>query len=312
MTKATASAALATPSAATKTADQTFDIDQASKACGLSAGVLRMWELRYGWPRPGRHTNGYRYFTSYQIQDLTRMAQLVKSGMLIGKLIQDGMPKWPSDGSSAPRIQHCLLETTRALPKPASAVGNDIRDRLIESLKTQNDGKAWELLLRCAWEVHPSEQALTAWVPTLVALEEFRRSEREMPKQDQLLTYIRDHVRNALGRMAPVESPLWIVPAQDGDAAAAHVVALVMSLQGRPARPWLWEKVPPSRFATVGSAVVNTATAGKKPACACGRRQHAGVGPRCFPVRHRPLTQVSIAGADDARSATLQHAPGSL
>lgn len=257
MTKATTSASApvaATP--ATKSPEnETFDIEQASKACGLSAGVLRMWELRYGWPRPGRHPNGYRYFTRYQIQDLTRMAQLVKSGMLIGKLIQDGMPKWPSDGSNKPKIQHCLLETTRALPKPSTAVGNDIRDRLIESLKTHNHGKAWEMLLRCTWEVHPSEQPLTAWVPALVALEEFRQAEREMPKQDQLLAYIRDHVRNALGRMAPVERPLWIVPAKESDAAAAHVIALVMSLQGRPARPWLWEKTPPSRFATAGSAV---------------------------------------------------------
>lgn len=257
VTKSTtsASAPVATTTATKSAENETFDIEQASKSCGLSAGVLRMWELRYGWPRPGRHPNGYRYFTRYQIQDLTRMAQLVKSGMLIGKLIQDGMPKWPSDGSNKPKIQHCLLETTRALPKPASAVGNDIRDRLIESLKTHNHGKAWELLLRCTWEVHPSEQALTAWVPTLVALEEFRQSDREMPKQDQLLAYIRDHVRNALGRMAPVERPLWIVPAKETDAAAAHVVALVMSLQGRAARPWLWEKVPPSRFATVGSPV---------------------------------------------------------
>jgi DNA-binding transcriptional MerR regulator len=247
----------ATAATATKATqeNETFDIEQASKSCGLSAGVLRMWELRYGWPRPGRHPNGYRYFTRYQIQDLTRMAQLVKSGMLIGKLIQDGMPKWPNDGTNKPKIQHCLLETTRALPKPSTPVSNDIRDRLIEALKTHNHGKAWEMLLRATWEVHPSEQALTAWVPTLVALEEFRQAEREMPKSEQLLAYIRDHVRNALGRMAPVEKPLWIVPAKESDAAAAHVISLVMSLQGKAARPWLWEKVPPSRFVTVGSPV---------------------------------------------------------
>ena len=76
---------------------ETFDIETTSKACGLSAGVLRMWELRYGWPRPGRHPNGYRYFTRYQIEELKRMSTLVKSGMLISRLIQDGMPKWPAE-----------------------------------------------------------------------------------------------------------------------------------------------------------------------------------------------------------------------
>lgn len=241
------------PAPATGKTDETFDIEQASKACGLSAGVLRMWELRYGWPRPGRHPNGYRYFTRYQIQDLTRMAQLVKSGMLIGKLIQDGMPKWPNDGSNKPKIQHVLLETTKALPMPQSAVANEIRERLVEALKTQNHGKAWEMLLRATWEVHPAEQALAAWVPTLVAIDEFRVAERDMPKADQLRQHVRDHVRNALGRMQPVERPLWVVPATPGDEAAACVLALVLSQQGRPARPWGWEKVPPSRFCTVGS-----------------------------------------------------------
>src|SRR6188472_4127301 len=125
-------AAVATPPA---TRDETFDIEQASKACGLSAGVLRMWELRYGWPRPGRHPNGYRYFTRYQIEDLKRMAALVKSGMLIGKLIQDGMPKWPNDGTTKPKQTACLLEATRGLPEPRTEQAILTRARLIDALK---------------------------------------------------------------------------------------------------------------------------------------------------------------------------------
>ncbi len=231
---------------------ETFDIEQASKACGLSAGVLRMWELRYGWPRPGRHPNGYRYFTRYQIEDLKRMATLVKSGMLIGKLIQDGMPKWPNDGTTKPKHSACLLEATRALPEPRTEQAIIIRARLIDALKTQNHGKVWELLLRCTWEVHPNDHLLAAWMPCMVAMEEFAAADKPMPKRADLEAFIREHVRGALGRLPPDDRPLWIIPVSDADTCAAYVAALVLSQKGRVARPWQWDKLPNAPFMTIG------------------------------------------------------------
>ncbi|MBA3684277.1 MAG: MerR family transcriptional regulator [Planctomycetes bacterium] len=230
----------------------TFDIEHASKASGLSAGVLRMWELRYGWPRPARLPNGYRVFTAYQIEDLKRMSALVKSGMLIGKLIDAGMPKWPNDGTVKPKQAACLLEAARGLPQPRSAQARDIRDRLIDALKIQNHGKTWELLLRATWEIHPNEQALAAWLPCVVAMDEFADAGKPLPKREDIEAFVIQHVRGALGRLPPNDRPLWIVPTSAADTCTAYVAALVLSQQGRDARPWQWEKLPTAPFMTVG------------------------------------------------------------
>ena len=87
-----------------------FNIKDTSSLTGLSPSVLRIWELRYGWPRPGRLPNGYRYFTRYQIEELKRMSALVKSGMLISRLIQDGMPKWPAEFCEPVKIVFAPLD----------------------------------------------------------------------------------------------------------------------------------------------------------------------------------------------------------
>jgi DNA-binding transcriptional MerR regulator len=248
-TKTTIPVTLSTP-----VETESFDIEQTSKACGLSAGVLRMWELRYGWPRPGRLPNGYRYFTRYQIEDLKRMATLVKSGMLISRLIQDGMPKWPNDGTQPKTAGPVLLETARNLPQPKNELAQTIRTALLDAMKTQNHGKSWEMLMRCTWEVHPNEQVLCAWLPCLVALDEFRQKEKPFPRAETLSQYIRDHIKEMLGRFPPESRPLWVVPVASDDHGLAYVASAMLSQRGQVARPWLWEQLPRggAKFLSVG------------------------------------------------------------
>lgn len=238
---------------------ESFDIEQTSKACGLSAGVLRMWELRYGWPRPGRLPNGYRYFTRYQIEDLKRMSALVKSGMLISRLVQDGMPKWPNDGSAPKNAGPVTLEVTMGLPKPRNALAVSIREALIEAMKTRNHGRTWEMMQRCGWEVHPAEQILCAWLPCLVAFEEFRLKDKPFDQQEPLHKHMRDHIKDVLGRCPPEARPLWIVPTSEAEHTLAYVTAQIISYRGQQARPWLWEQMPKSgsKFITVGTAPAN-------------------------------------------------------
>lgn len=242
---------MTTTTTALKTTDKTFDIEQASKMTGLSAGVLRMWELRYGWPRPGRLANGYRYFSQYQIDDLKRMAALVKSGMQISRLIDHGMPKWP--GMATPATAIVTLEAAHAAPKPATPIAQEIRARLLDAMKAQNDGKAWEQLTRCAWEIHPSDQLLGGWLPCMLALSEFRDKGKTFPNREVLVKQIRDSIKSSLGRAPAVERPLWIVPTSADDEIAAFVTALGLTQRGIPARPWLWEKLPGGAFVTIGA-----------------------------------------------------------
>jgi len=72
-----------------------FSIAQAAAAVGISAGVLRMWEIRYGWPRPFRDQSGYRVFTIGQVEEIQRVAAFTREGFSIRDLIVDGQPKLP-------------------------------------------------------------------------------------------------------------------------------------------------------------------------------------------------------------------------
>jgi len=231
----------------------TFDIEQVSGACGLSPGLLRMWELRYGWPRPGRHANGYRYFSAYQVAELRRAAELVRSGLTIGKLVVDGMPQWPQPASAQPRSSRLALSATHALPAQSSADACDVRDHLIAALQAQSHGRCWEQMQRCTSFVHPLEQWQASWAPCLVGLEEHRLGGRPWPAAQQLADYIAERIRAQLGAAAPRARPLWLVPLTAGDVPTAWLAALVLSLRGRVARPWQWDALPASaRFATVG------------------------------------------------------------
>src|SRR6187399_203758 len=80
---------------------QTMNINEASKLCGLSPSVLRIWELRYGWPNPKRKPNGYRAYTMHQVQELKRMGELVKAGVPVSSLIVEGLPRWPATHAHA-------------------------------------------------------------------------------------------------------------------------------------------------------------------------------------------------------------------
>ena len=107
----------------TTTESDAFNIKEASHATGLTPSVLRIWELRYGWPKPRRKANGYRTYQRHQIDDLCKVASLVKSGQPISSIIIDGLPRWPAAGCTAPSPR--LLPITRAPAGADAAAGGE-------------------------------------------------------------------------------------------------------------------------------------------------------------------------------------------
>jgi hypothetical protein len=181
------------------------------------------------------------------------MSSLVKSGMLISRLIQDGMPKWPAEFCEPVKI--VTLEQTKALPEPSDPQAKALRERLIEALHTKNYGRTFELLQRASWEAKLADQATTAWVPLLVALADFRGCDKPFPREDALHAVARDHLKSLLARLPACERPLWVVPTTPDDVTLAYVAALVLSQRGTAARPWLWEQLPrgEAAFVSVGA-----------------------------------------------------------
>ena len=87
---------------------------------GLSKDTLRIWERRYGFPQPGRDTNGERVYPADQVARLHLIKRLMDAGHRPGKLLPLGQPELERlAAGAAPRTaltsdQSALLEALRA------------------------------------------------------------------------------------------------------------------------------------------------------------------------------------------------------
>lgn len=64
-----------------------FNIAAVERDTGLSKDVLRMWERRYGFPRPERDDHGERLYPVDQVERLRLIKRLMDQGYRPGKLI---------------------------------------------------------------------------------------------------------------------------------------------------------------------------------------------------------------------------------
>jgi DNA-binding transcriptional MerR regulator/methylmalonyl-CoA mutase cobalamin-binding subunit len=64
-----------------------LDISGVERETGLSKDVLRMWERRYGFPKPGRDENGERQYSVAEVAKLRAIKRLMDVGMRPGKIV---------------------------------------------------------------------------------------------------------------------------------------------------------------------------------------------------------------------------------
>jgi DNA-binding transcriptional MerR regulator len=219
-----------------------MNINEASKACGLSPSVLRIWELRYGWPSPKRKPNGYRSYSHHQVQELKRMGELVKAGVPISSLIVEGLPRWPANHPHSGRKQ---LAAARALRKPADRQISDMQEELFEALESLRGSLVRELLQRCVWQVRPVDEAQAFFVPTLIGLAELRQSQRSLSDEEEIKAIIGERCEQLMRPFAKhADDTLWILPLHPGESALAALVAVLINLRGHAAKPWFEQGLP--------------------------------------------------------------------
>jgi MerR family transcriptional regulator, light-induced transcriptional regulator len=63
------------------------NISAVERETGLSKDVLRMWERRYGFPKPARDENGERQYAAPEISKLRAIKRLMDVGVRPGKII---------------------------------------------------------------------------------------------------------------------------------------------------------------------------------------------------------------------------------
>ncbi len=74
-------------------------IKEVSEQSGIAAGTLRMWEQRYGFPKPQRSSNSYRVYSSEDVEALRRVQAYRHRGLSIAAAIERAI----EDGSLSDR-----------------------------------------------------------------------------------------------------------------------------------------------------------------------------------------------------------------
>jgi DNA-binding transcriptional MerR regulator len=68
--------------------ERTYRIHIASEMSGVSEGLIRAWERRYGVLKPRRTASGYRAYTESDIEVLRRLKQLTAEGVSIAEAVK--------------------------------------------------------------------------------------------------------------------------------------------------------------------------------------------------------------------------------
>jgi DNA-binding transcriptional MerR regulator/methylmalonyl-CoA mutase cobalamin-binding subunit len=75
----------------TEPAGPGLNISAVEREAGLSKDVLRMWERRYGFPKPARDDNGERRYSVAEVAKLRAVKRLMDVGLRPGKIIRHSL-----------------------------------------------------------------------------------------------------------------------------------------------------------------------------------------------------------------------------
>jgi methanogenic corrinoid protein MtbC1 len=74
-----------------RTNEDLLGIAAVEQETGLSKDTLRVWERRYGFPKPSRDANGERSYPSDQVRMLRRIRRLMDQGARPGRIFASGV-----------------------------------------------------------------------------------------------------------------------------------------------------------------------------------------------------------------------------
>jgi methanogenic corrinoid protein MtbC1 len=90
--------------------ERTYRIHIAAEMTGVSEGLIRAWERRYGVLKPRRTASGYRAYTNSDIEVLRRLKKLTEEGVAIAEAVR-----------LLPRIKKEAKEHVEAMEAPRKA-----------------------------------------------------------------------------------------------------------------------------------------------------------------------------------------------
>lgn len=278
------------------TTSNAMNIKDTSKLTGLSPSVLRIWELRYGWPCPKRKPNGYRSYQQHQVDELKRIAQLVKEGAPISTLIVDGLPRWPTAGAC--RAATRTLPKTRSMPAPQDPAEALLHRDLLEAFENHRSPMIRQLLQRIFWTVKPSDEPQTALAPAIVAMAELRSLGRPLQESAEIVSMIKERCVQLLRMQRIPQDALLVVPARAGDEALAALTAVILCFRGIPAKPWTELREPTSACLVVNDGETLPATRNHQVACVSMLGSEGSLSLTSLLDRSKPLPWTTVVASN--------------
>ena len=102
----------------TKTS-RTYTCNEVAELTGVLAYTLRVWEKRYGWPKPQRDPhNGYRVYVDRDVENVWKVAKLIRQGWSIGQLVRNGKPAWPRGKAKPSKMKHGVASVMHTVDNP--------------------------------------------------------------------------------------------------------------------------------------------------------------------------------------------------
>jgi DNA-binding transcriptional MerR regulator len=135
-----------------------------SKQTGISTHVLRIWELRYGWPKPSRDANGYRLYPARTIELLSLVAAQMARGLSIGDVLKDPALRILDGGPSRRPVTRALSIAFDHIPKPTTSHAAQLREQLEMAIMAEDTGKI-DLLMAQAPLIRPDERETALLAP---------------------------------------------------------------------------------------------------------------------------------------------------
>jgi methanogenic corrinoid protein MtbC1 len=222
---------------------ETHSISDVSRIAGIPKDLLRMWERRYGYPRPSRDSNGDRVYSSEQLDKLVLIRQLQAQGKRPGKLVKLDLAELQSL-HTVPAVE---LDTQALLALLKSGSAAELNDWLQQQLQAHGLrsfiykimapainllGEAWSRGELAIYQEHLCTQVMKSLIRQSLAEHDFNRGEPKI-----MLTTVPGEI-HSLGLLM-VESLLRLdgaqvvsfgtqMPFKDiQDAAAVHDVDII-------------------------------------------------------------------------------------
>ncbi len=154
-----------------------YSIRVASRLTGISSDTLRMWERRYGFPKPQRNASKVRVYSKEDVERLALVSRALKAGYRAGEVIQ----------KSTSELEKMLEAAAPTTFDPVETSGQPVR-ALMEALSADDPDALRAELRQTVATLGPQQFVTDVAGPLLVRVGEAWSTRRLEVRHEHMLS----------------------------------------------------------------------------------------------------------------------------